>query len=88
VTSLGLIENCRRRKIAPWKYLVRIFEKPLSTKVTAEAFAAHTLAAYAEKIHPHQHAIFFACWCGRIFEVARFSGATSVLASHWIGSDE
>lgn len=31
---------------------------------------------------------FFACWCGRIFEVAPFSGATSVLASHWIGSDE
>jgi hypothetical protein len=56
VTSLGLIENCRRRKIAPWKYLVRIFEKPPRTKVTAEAFAPHTLAAYAEKIRPRQHA--------------------------------
>ena len=47
-----LIESCRRRKIDPWKYLVWILEELPKLKVTADTFANHTPAAYAEKLRP------------------------------------
>lgn len=51
-----LIESCRRRKIDPWKYLVWIFEELPKLKVTADTFARHTPAAYAENLRLRHYA--------------------------------